>query len=129
MGQIRIISLSDPTDTLRLALHIEVLDLKMPAKLALDVCTWDYIPNIWFPDHTEIVLDDMADHGVNIFPRPSSYPQATVDEDGIMKFDWSKLDAELERLEGRGTILFHLVRPPITFLSTPTDEKKTSIGN
>ncbi len=119
-GQIRIISLDEPTDTLRLALNIEVLDLTMPKKYPLDVCTWDYIPNIWFPDHTEIVLDDMADHGVNIFPRPSSYPKATVGDDGGMKMDWSKLDAELERLDGRGTILFHLVRPPITFLSTPT---------
>ncbi len=123
-GKIRIISLNEPTDTLSLALNIEVLDLKMPEKFSLDVCTWDYIPNKWFPDNTELVLNDMGDHGVNIFPRPSSYPMATVGVDGRMKFDYSKLDAELERLEGRGTILFHLVRPPITFVSTPTEEKK-----
>lgn len=123
-GEIRIISLNDPTDTLRLALNVEVLDIQMPKKYSLGVCTWDYIPNIWFPDNTKIVLDDMADHGVNIFPRPSSYPKATVGEDGLMKFDYSKLDAELKLLEGRGIILFHLALPPITFLSKPTEEVK-----
>jgi len=127
-GEIRIISLDDPSDTLWLTLDINVLDLKMSKKYPLDVCTWDYIPNAWFPNDVEITLKDMADHGVNIFPRPSSYPKATVGEDGIMKYDYSKLDVELERLDGRGTILFHLVRPPITFVSSPNEEEKHKAG-
>ena len=123
-GQIRIIPLHEPTDTLRLTLNIEVLNLKIPEKFPLDFCTWDYLPNNWFPVLTVEILDDLAQHGLNIFPRGSSVPRATVGEDGQLKFDWSKLDTELDRLKGRGTILFQISHPPITFPSTPTEQEK-----
>jgi hypothetical protein len=56
----------------------------------------------------------MGRHGVNIFPR-TTIPPGRVDTEGKLVIDWKPLDAELQRLEGRGKILFQLGHPPIEF--------------
>lgn len=101
-------------------LDIEVLPLAMPERFPLTLCTWDYVPNKWYPDHTAEVLDDMRRHGVDVFPR-GAVPAATVDAEGNLHMDWTPLDVELARLEGRGVILFQIGHPPIGFAS-PVDE-------
>ncbi len=98
-----------------LAVELEVVPLRMPKPLPMSVCTWDYVPNRWFPDRNTEVLDDMQRHGVNIFPRTGSIPKGTVSADGRLSIDWTALDTDLKRYERRGTILFQLTEPPITF--------------
>lgn len=104
-----------------LPLCISVLDLEMPADYPLALCTWDYLPNQWFPDHTPEILQDMHAHGVNLFPR-SVVPVAELSAAGELKIDWTKLDAELDRLDGLGQILFHIGRPAIQW---PQDYAET----
>jgi hypothetical protein len=106
-----------------LPLTIDVLPLAMPERFPLELCTWDYVPNRWHPDDTAQVLDDMRRHGVNIFPR-SAAPEASVDAGGALKMDYAKLDVELDRLEGRGTVLFQITHPAITFATPPEDAAK-----
>ena len=98
---------------------IDVDSLQLPeAPLAL--CTWDYVPNKWFPKNAAQVLDDMARHGVNVFPRTCA-PKATY-ADGRLTFDWSNLDEELARVRGRGTLLLQIDVPPIEFgANAPAD--------
>ncbi len=107
-----------------LAVELEVLPLRIPKPLPLSLCTWDYVPNKWFPDHTTEVLDDMRRHGVNIFPRTGSIPKGTVDAEGRLSIDWTALDTDLKHYEGRGSILFQLTEPPITFAAAPEPQKK-----
>jgi hypothetical protein len=109
---------------LRTPLEIEVVDLRMPEEFPLTLCTWDYIPNSWFPERTAEVLDEMGRHGVNVFPRSAGIPAAAADASGNLAADWSALDAELDRLKGRGEVLFHLALPSITFSSPPSDDEK-----
>ena len=104
--------------------RIEVLPLVLQRPFPIKFCTWDYIPNNWFPDQTEAVLDDMVRHGVNIWPRTDCLPQARAEADGRLVFDWSKLDVVLERFKGRGEILFQISAPPITFATPPSPEVK-----
>ena len=101
-------------DRLELPLAIEVLGLRSPKAFPLTLCTWDYVPNRWFPARAKDVLDDMGRHGVNVFPR-STLPPGRVDAADHLTLEWPPLDAELERLQGRGKILFHLGHPPIEF--------------
>lgn len=105
-----------------LPLTIEVDDLEMPRE-PLSLCTWDYVPNKWFPEKTPAVLDDMRRHGVNIFPR-STVPKATYDGRKL-SFDWSALDGELTRIKGRGTLLLQLAEPPIDFGAKPPQDTRT----
>lgn len=107
-----------------LAVELEVLPLRIPNPLPLSVCTWDYVPNNWFPDRTGEVLDDMGRHGVNIFPRTRCVPKGTVDAGGRLSIDWTSLDTDLDLHKGRGTILFQLTEPPIVFTATPDPQRK-----
>ena len=122
-GTIIIASLSPAAAAVQLPLHIEVLDLRLPNKFSLKLCTWDYVPNRWFQSRTKEVLDDMGRHGVNLFPR-STIPAARVDAAGALTINWTTLDAELTRLEHRGQILFHLNHPPIEAAIGVTPEEK-----
>jgi hypothetical protein len=110
-----------------MAVEIEVLPLRLPSPPPISACTWDYVPNKWFPDRTTEVLDDMQRHGVNIFPRTGSIPKGKVDDDGLLSIDWTDLDTDLKRYEGRGTILFQLTEPPITFAAAPDAAKKREL--
>ncbi len=107
-----------------LPLVIHVTFLSMPEKFPLTLCTWDYIPNQWFPNHPEAVLDGMGEHGVNVFPR-TTVPTATADASGALAIDWAALDAELDRLKGRGELLLQVAEPPITWAEGfPEDGKR-----
>ncbi|MBI3852751.1 MAG: DUF4091 domain-containing protein [Verrucomicrobia bacterium] len=125
-GRITISPLNNEAEKFELPLAIEVLNLRLPQEPPLTLCTWDYVPNRWFPTRSKEVLDDMSGHGVNVFPR-STIPAARVDTAGHLTIDWSTLDAELERLHGRGKILFHLNHPPIEFAGKKTDEEKRPV--
>ncbi len=105
-------------------IRVEVLDLALDKHFPLALCTWDYVPNNWFHDHTRAVLDDMVRHGVNIWPRSDCVPSAKAGVDGKLTWDWSKSDAALVRLKGRGKVLFHINTPPITFATAPSAEAK-----
>jgi hypothetical protein len=122
-GQVSIASLNADVKKIELPVNLEVLNLRLPKEFPLTLCTWDYIPNRWFPSRTKEVLDDMARHGVNVFPR-TIIPPGRVDATGKLTIDWPVLDAELDRLEHRGKILFHLNHPPIEFATKKTDEEK-----
>lgn len=122
-GKVRLVPLQPNVASRELPVVIEVQDLRMPRKLPLTLCTWDYVPNRWFPNRSKEVLDDMSNHGVNVFPR-TTIPPARVDANGKLLIDWATLDAELNRLKDRGKILFHLSHPPIEFASKLTDEQK-----
>ena len=123
-GQITVQPLAGTLAAKTIPLRVEVLDLALDKHFPLALCTWDYVPNNWFPDQTEAVLDDMMRHGVNIWPRSDCIPPAKFGADGKLAFDWSKLDVALARFKGRGTILFQLSTPPITFAATPSPEVK-----
>jgi len=113
-------------EKIELPLNLEVLALRLPGEFPLKLCTWDYVPNRWFPSQSKEVLDDMARHGVNIFPR-STVPPARLSSTGALKIDWPVLDAELTRLDHRGKILFHLNHPPIDFAAEKTAVEKRSL--
>jgi len=122
-GRVRIIPLPNPADTISFSLEIHVVDVTLPAEFPLTLCTWDYVPNQWFPDNTEAVLDDMNRHGVNVFPR-HQIPAAVYDLTGKLVVDWQILDKELVRLIDRGTILFQISRPPIEFKGNFSEQEK-----
>lgn len=109
-----------------LTLLIYVSELRMPDKFPLTLCTWDYIPNQWFPNHPEAVLDGMGDNGVNIFPR-TTVPTAAADASGALTIDWAALDAELKRLKGRGELLLQVADPPITWAEGFPEESKRAV--
>ncbi len=97
-GRIAISPLRRETAPVELPLTIEVLNLRLPTESPLALCTWDYVPNRWFPTNTKAVLDDMGRHGVSVFPR-STIPPGRVDAAGHLTIDWPVLDAELDRLQ------------------------------
>lgn len=123
-GKILVEPLFREAPPVALEVELEVLPLRIPNPLPLSVCTWDYVPNKWFPDRTSEVVDDMQRHGVNIFPRTGSIPKGAVDAAGHLTMDWNDLDIDLKRYEGRGTILFQLTEPPITFGAVPDTSTK-----
>jgi hypothetical protein len=123
-GQIKIEPLQRVTEPLSLDLRVNVLPLRIERPFPLTLCTWDYIPNQWFPNRISEVLDDMALQGVTVFPRATCVPKASVDDAGRLTIEWPALDAELQRLKGRGQILIQLGSPPITFVQPPAAEKK-----
>lgn len=102
-------------------LVVDVDELEMPRE-PLALCTWDYVPNKWFPENTPAVLDDMRRHGVSIFPR-TTVPKATYDGRNL-SFDWSALDDELARIKGRGTLLLQVAEPPIDFGVKPPQDAR-----
>lgn len=122
-GMVSVTALDLSTNRLELPVRIEVLNLRLPTNFPLTLCTWDYVPNRWFPSQSKEVLDDMSRHGANVFPR-STIPSGRVDAAGKLTMDWAALDAELDRLQGRGKILFHLHNPPIEFVANLTVEAK-----
>lgn len=122
-GRVSIASLAVDAEKIELPLHLEVLDLRLPKEFPLTLCTWDYVPNRWFGSRSKEVLDDMSRHGVDVFPR-TTLPSARVDAAGKLTIDWTVLDAELDRLQGRGKILFHLNHPAIEFAMKKTDAEK-----
>jgi hypothetical protein len=128
-GRIAISPLHNEAATLELPLTIEVLNLRLPKEPPLILCTWDYVPNRWFPVRSKEVLDDMARHGVSVFPR-TTIPPGRADAAGRLTIDWRPLDAELDRLQGRGKILFHLGHPPIEFgaRNPDTERRPTEIA-
>jgi len=113
-GSITFTPLSSSLPNIELPLRLEILNLRLPKEFPLRLCTWDYVPNRWFQSRSSEVLEDMSRHGVNIFPR-STIPPGRVDGAGKLGIDWTVLDAELDRLEHRGKILFQLGHPPIQF--------------
>jgi outer membrane protein assembly factor BamB len=122
-GKVTVTALPNEKLEPELPLRIEVLPLRMPETFPLTLCTWDYVPNKWFPERAEITLDDMGRHGVNVFPRPA-VPKAMVAADGALQMDFALLDAELDRLQDRGEILLQIVHPPIEFASPPSAEEQ-----
>jgi hypothetical protein len=112
----------------RIPIDVEVLPLAMPTRFPLELCTWDYVPNRWFPKRTGEVLDDMARHGVDVFPRPDCIPKARVGADGALAFDWSPLDEELARLKGRGRLLIMMSDPPISYAAAVPEARRAAIG-
>jgi hypothetical protein len=122
-SKVTLAALSGQVTPVALELEIEVLNLEMPAKFPLSVCTWDAANKRW-PDHIEEVLDDMTAHGVNVFPRSNAVPKASVDIKGRLSIDWSALDLEMALLKGRGTLLFTMAAPPITFETAVSPESK-----
>mgnify|MGYP001558705890 CR=1 FL=1 len=122
-GQVSIAALNADAKKIELPVNLEMVNLRLPKEFPLTLCTWDYVPNRWFPSRTQEVLDDMARHGVNVFPR-TIIPPGRVDAAGKLTIDWPVLDAELDRLDHRGKILFHLNHPPIEFAVKKTDEEK-----
>ncbi len=125
MGRVTVQPLSggDPT---QFALYVGVSPLRMPEKFPLTLCTWDYIPNQWFPNHPEAVLDGMGDHGVNIFPR-TTVPAAIADANGALTIDWTALDAELDRLKGRGQLLLQVADAPVTWADGFSEDRKRAV--
>lgn len=101
---------------------IDVDELEMPRQ-PLQLCTWDYVPNKWFPEKTPAVLDDMRRHGVNIFPR-TTVPKATY-SGRKLSYDWTSLDDELTRIKGRGILLLQVAEPPIDFGANPPQDTHT----
>jgi len=126
LGTITVQPMISGTNTLELPCSVEVLKLRLPREFPTKLCTWDYVPNKWFPSRTAEVLDDMNRHGVSIFPR-STVPPGRVDAAGHLSIDWSTLDAELARLAHRGQILFHLDHPPIEFATPKADAEKRPV--
>ena len=114
-GRITVTPLGGEARAIELPLRVEVLKLALPKKWPLALCTWDYVPNRWFPQRTREVLDDMSRHGVMVFPREKAVPRGEVDAGGRLRLDWKALDQELAWLDGRGVILFQFVRPPLRF--------------
>ena len=127
-GKITITPIQNEAPPLEMPLEITVLDLALTRPFPLRLCTWDYVPNKWFPANTEAVIDDMVRHGVSIFPRTGSVPKATMGADGRLTFDWSTLDVDLNLFKGKGQILFQVSSPPITFSGSPTDAQKHEAG-
>jgi len=107
---------------LTMPMYVEILKWQLDRQTYLPVCTWDYVPNKWFSDAGP-ALDDMNRHGVTIFPRTVS-PTAAVDSLGALKMNWQAVDIELERLKGRGQILFQIGHPAITFSRPPDEQTK-----
>ncbi|MCI0491902.1 MAG: DUF4091 domain-containing protein [Planctomycetes bacterium] len=122
-GHVTVTPLDADSEKTEIPLVLEVLDIRLPREFPLTLCTWDYVPNRWFPTRSQEVLDDMSRHGVNVFPR-SIIPPARLNANGPLSIDWTTLDAELNRLDRRGKILFHLNHPPIEFAAPTTEEKK-----
>ena len=125
-GQVAIVSLDADVKRVELPVNLEVLNLRLPKEFPLTLCTWDYVPNRWFSARSQEVLDDMARHGVNVFPR-TTIPPGRVDASGKLTVDWTLLDAELDRLDRRGRILFHLNHPPIEFASRKSEAEKRTV--
>lgn len=125
-GVVAIASLQAEVKKVQLPVRVEVLNLRLPQEFPLTLCTWDYVPNRWFPSRSGEVLDDMARHGVNVFPR-TIVPTGKADAAGKLTMDWVALDAELARLDHRGKILFHLGHPPIEFAAKLTDAGKRPV--
>jgi hypothetical protein len=122
-GHVTVTPLDADSEKAEIPLVLEVLDIRLPREFPLTLCTWDYVPNRWFPTRSQEVLDDMSRHGVNVFPR-SIIPPARLNANGPLSIDWTTLDAELNRLDRRGKILFHLNHPPIEFAAPTTEEEK-----
>ncbi len=104
-------------------LRISVPDLQMPRDNPLTLCTWDYIPNQWFPERAAEVLEGMRGHGVDVFPRTIA-PAATLNSAGELGIDWGKLDEELARIGASGEVLFHIGRPGIAWPENFPEEQK-----
>jgi len=125
-AKIAIVALQPGIAKLELPLNLEVVDLRLPKEFPLRLCTWDYVPNRWFSSRTKEVLDDMARHGVNIFPR-TIIPSARLDSTDRLTIDWTAFDAELGRLKNRGKLLLQLSRPPIEFGGEKSAQQKHSL--
>jgi outer membrane protein assembly factor BamB len=127
-GALTITPLRRETEPAKLPFELEVLALKLPPS-RLRLCTWDYVPNRWFPAGSSATeaLDDMGRHGVNVFPRSTVMPKGKVDAGGRMEIDWTALDAELDRYRGRGQILFQFGDPPLEFAVKPDAEGKRKL--
>ncbi|NUM52666.1 MAG: DUF4091 domain-containing protein [Candidatus Hydrogenedentes bacterium] len=111
--------------SLTVPVTIAVDSLRLPPQ-PLTMCTWDYVPNKWFPENTQAVLEDMQRHDVNIFPR-TTVPKATYDGQRLI-IDCSNLDDELARIHGRGTLLLQVAAPPIDFgAHAPADPRPMQI--
>jgi len=125
LGKVLVQSL-DGGEPKSLTLLIYVSHHAMPVEFPLTLCTWDYIPNQWFPNHPEAVLDGMGEHGVNISPR-TTLPSATADASGELTINWAALDAELDRLKGRGELLLQILDPPITWAEGFPEDRKRAV--
>ena len=127
IAKMRLEPVATGIDASETSIDIDVLPLKLEPRDRLAFCTWDYIPNQWFPDNEEAVIQDMLSHGVNVFPRTRSIPTAKANADGTLTFDWTILNDDLALLGGRGTILFQIMHPPITFVEGTSDADKRKL--
>ncbi|MCC6696609.1 MAG: PQQ-binding-like beta-propeller repeat protein [Candidatus Hydrogenedentes bacterium] len=123
-GSVIVQTIPESDHSIEIPLTVNVLPLELTKPFPLTLCTWDYVPNQWHPNRTAEVLDDMAGHGVNVFPRSVAMPPATVGENGTLTCDWSTMDAPLAELKGRGQVLFHMAHPSLTFAKDPSPEVK-----
>lgn len=112
-----------PGVTLPLTIHVPGLRIEHPFPLTL--CTWDYLPNAWFPSEAEPALDGMALHGVNVFPR--NVAAKAVYERGKLAIEWTAFDEELTRMKGRGQLLFHMAEPAIEFKDSVNDTERHAV--
>ena len=122
-GEASVVTMEDASNKVSVPIEVQVIELTMPERFPLTLCTWDYVPNRWFSNSVIPTLDDMQKHGVNIFPR-TTIPPGQVDADGKLTIEWKPLDEELSRLHRRGKILFHLNHPPLVFKLQPTERAK-----
>jgi hypothetical protein len=123
-GEIDVKPLEANLQPISLPLLIHVPDLRMRRPFPLALCTWDYIPNKWFPSRTKEVLDDMCRHGVSVWPRTNCAPKATADAAGNVVLDYAALDEELLRLQDRGQLLIQLGVPSVEFPAGTGDAAK-----
>lgn len=123
-GKIHVRPLDRELPETTLDLCIDVPPLALPNEFPLRLCTWDYVPNQWFPSAcADMTLDDMVQHGVSIYPR-TSVPAAQMDAAGNLNIDWTKLDTDLDLLKGRGQLLVQVGLPAITFAEPPSGAAK-----
>lgn len=110
-GNIKLKPLRAALPELSCPFRIHVSALALPDS-ALALCTWDYMPNQWFPqDPPAAALGDMHAHGVNVFPR-TTVPKATYAR-GELKVDCAPVEQELKRLDYRDKILWQIGMPQI----------------
>jgi outer membrane protein assembly factor BamB len=124
-GEITLRPLLAPASSLVLPLSIEVAPLALSKEYILPACTWDYLPNRWFPDRTDEILDWMGGYGIGIFPR-KTLPVARYEDDALV-MEWASLDTELRRLKDRGVLLLMLKEPSVAGMKALDSEKQREV--
>jgi hypothetical protein len=124
-GIITLQPLLAPTPSVVLSLSIEVAPLALAKEDILPACTWDYLPNKWFPERTEEILDWMGGYGIGVFPR--KILPAVRYENNALLMEWATPDIELRRLKGRGVLLIKMNKPSIPGMDALDAEKQDDV--